>query len=389
MAECAKPRVLFVDDEPELLAALVRTLRSEHFEVSTAASGAAALEMLRHSGAYAVIVSDLRMPEMDGVSLLRRARKVAPDTVRVLFTGQPDLERAIAAVNEGEIFRFVTKPCSRVPLALLLKSAVEQHQLLTAERVLLEHTLRGSIQALTDVLGLANPVAFGRANRLRQVVSELISFLGISVSWHIEVAAMLSQIGCVTLSPMTLEKVYGREALSAEEEEAVRRLPFVAEEVLGNIPRLEPVLEILRYQEKHFDGTGVPCDHIAGEAIPWGARALKVALDFDMLESEGISMSLVFDTLRGRAGWYDPVILEALAEIHKGCQRADVRELPLSGLRPGMIFAQDLKTERGTLFVARGQEVTAGLLEKLRNFATHLHGEEAIRVVVRSFAERP
>ena len=157
MGDTVKPRVLFVDDEPDLLAALARILRSEYFQVSTAASGAAALEMLQRSGPYAVIVSDLRMPEMDGVSLLQAARKLAPDTVRVLFTGQPDLERAIAAVNEGEIFRFVTKPSSRVALALMLRGAGEQYQLITAERVLLEHTLRGSIKALTDILGPANP----------------------------------------------------------------------------------------------------------------------------------------------------------------------------------------------------------------------------------------
>src|SRR5579871_1029962 len=144
------------------------------------------------------------MPEMDGVALLRDARKLSPDTVRVLFTGQPDMKHAIAAVNEGEIFRFITKPCPRVPMALLLKSAVQQYQLITAERVLLEQTLRGSIQALTEILSVTNPLAFGRASRLRQAMSALISALGIPVNWHLEVAAMLSQIGCVLLPATTL-----------------------------------------------------------------------------------------------------------------------------------------------------------------------------------------
>src|SRR5690242_13315710 len=112
MPGSTKPRVLFVDDEPDLLAAIVRNLRSEHFDVATAPGGAAALDMLRNQGPFAVLVSDLRMPEMDGVTLLQNARKLFPDTVRVLFTGQPDMERAIAAVNEGEIFRFMTKPKS-------------------------------------------------------------------------------------------------------------------------------------------------------------------------------------------------------------------------------------------------------------------------------------
>jgi hypothetical protein len=95
------------------------------------------------------------------------------------------MDRAIAAVNEGAIFRFITKPCSRVVLALTLKGAVEQHRLITAERVLLEQTLRGSIKALTDVLGLASPMAFGRATRLRHSVSGLISAMGIVQGWHV------------------------------------------------------------------------------------------------------------------------------------------------------------------------------------------------------------
>src|ERR1022692_2899806 len=188
MQEGARPRILFVDDEPDLLAAMARNLRSEQFEVSTASSGAQALEMLRNAGPFAVIVSDLHMPAMDGVEVLRRARRLCPDTVRVLFTGQPDLDNAIAAVNEGAIFRFMIKPCPRIRLALTLRGAADQYHLITAERVLLEQTLHGSIKALTDILGLASPMAFGRATRLRQAVGALGSTLEVSERWHIEVA---------------------------------------------------------------------------------------------------------------------------------------------------------------------------------------------------------
>jgi len=382
MAQTPRPRILFVDDEPDLLAAIARNLRSEHFDVVTAASGEEALHLLRAGVPFAVIVSDLRMPYMDGVELLRHARKLSPDTVRVLFTGQPDMENAIAAVNEGEIFRFLTKPCARVPMALVLKAAVQQHQLITAERVLLEQTLRGSIKALTEVLALTNPLAFGRASRLRQSMSSLIAAVGIPVNWHLEVAAMLSQIGYVLLSPATLEKVYAREPLSGDEEDMVRRLPELVEEVLGNIPRLEPVQEILRYQDKHFDGSGLPSDAVAGAAIPWGARALKVMLDLDSLEDEGYSESLAFDTLRGRRGWYDLEILEALAEMRTNTPQADVQELRVSRLRVGMILAQDVRTAKGILFISRGQEVTATLLARLCNLSQGMLADEVIRVIV-------
>jgi response regulator RpfG family c-di-GMP phosphodiesterase len=383
----SKPRVLFVDDERALLDGIARNLRTEHFEVTTAFSAAEALWKMEKAGPFAVIVSDLRMPGMDGVALLRKTRKLFPDTVRVLFTGQPDLDHAIAAINEGAIFRFVTKPCSRVLLAVTVRGAVEQHRLITAERELLQQTLRGSIKALADVLGLVSPLAFGRASRLRQTTAALAAALSVFESWHVEVAAMLSQIGSLALPPATLEKAYQGEELSETELEMVRRIPDVAEQVLGNIPRLDPVLEILRCQHKHFDGTGPPSGMAGGEAIPWGARALKAAIDIDILEAGGLTPSLAVDTMREREGWYDPAILEALSEIRKSNGRARVRELPLDGLSAGMVLAQNILTAKGNLLVARGQEVTAGLIEKIRNSCPGRLHDEPVRVILPDILE--
>lgn len=364
MPESIKPRVLFVDDEPDLLEAMMRGLRSEHFAVATAVGGAAALEMLQHAGPFAVIVSDLNMPGMDGVTLLRLARQVVPDTVRVLFTGQPDLERSIAAINEGAIFRFITKPCSRVSLALALKSAVEQYRLMTAERVLLEQTLHGSIQALTGILALTNPMAFGRAARLRQTVRLLAAACGVTEHWAVEVAAMLSQIGCVILPPATLERVYRGEALSEGEQSMVRRMPDIVEQVISNIPRLEPVQEILRLYDNPPEACG------SGQSLPWGARALKLAVDLDVLESQGVPVADACQRLRENRDTYDPEMLERLAEIRNSEQRGQLREVPVAGLLPGMVLAQDVRTREGELFAARGQEVTPSLLAKLLNFTT-------------------
>jgi response regulator RpfG family c-di-GMP phosphodiesterase len=382
MADSSKPRVLLVDDEPDLLAGMVRTLRSEHFELATAGDPAEALEMLRNRGPYAVIVSDLRMPVMDGVALLGQARKISPDTVRVLFTGAPDLDRAIAAINEGAIFRFITKPCSRVMMAVTLKTCIEQHELITGQRVLLEQTLHGAIKALTDVLGLTNPLAFGRATRLRRVVRMVALVGGIAEVWQVEVAAMLSQIGCVILPPAVLEKMNAGEKLTDEDAGMVRRAPEMVEQVLANIPRLEGVREILSYQDKHYDGSGPPNGTAGGGAIPWGGRALKLVLDLDQLESEGAPLSLACDTMRGRTGWYDPEILEVLANVRGAQEASEVRELPVTSLRPGMVFAQDVRNRKGHLFAARGQEVTRGLVEKLKLFAPDLAGGNWIRVVV-------
>jgi len=379
-----KPRVLFVDDDADFLAGMARSLRSREFEVVTASSGDAALDILRKSGPFAVLVSDLRMPGMGGVQLLGLARRIAPDTSRVLFTGQLDIEHALSAVNEGAIFRFIVKPCATVVVAVTIKAAIEQYRLVTAERVLLEQTLRGSIQALTDVLALASPVAFGRATQLRQTVCALASSMSIAESWHVEIAAMLSQIGYITLPPSTLEKVYNGEVLSQAEQAMLTRMPGLAEQVLSHIPRFDPVLEILRYSQNRFDGSGAPPASPAGEQLPWGARVLKVILDLDALERVYESQSFAFDTLLGRKGWYDPAILQALVEIRKHNPQSEVREIQLADLAPGMILAKDVRCHNGVLYLARGQEITPSGLEKLKNWSSQLYEADAIRVLVNS-----
>jgi response regulator RpfG family c-di-GMP phosphodiesterase len=382
-ADSARPRVLFVDDDPDLLGAMARNLRSSQFDVRTATGAGAALEFLKTKGPIAVLVSDLRMPGMGGVELLRQARLIAPDTSRVLFTGQLDIEHALSAVNEGAIFRFMIKPCAIIAVIATIRAAAEQYRLVTTERVLLEQTLRGSVQALSEVLGLASPVAFGRATRVRQVVSELASAMHIAERWHVEIAAMLSQIGWVTLPPATIEKVCQGKALSDQEQAMMSRLPGVTEQVLNHIPRLEPVVEILRYSRKHFDGSGLPGGSPAGEEIPWGARALKTVLDLDDLENEYDSQSLAFDTLLGRTGWYDPAILKVLAEIRAHQAQSEVREISLAGVVPGMMLAKDVRVKNGVLYMARGQAITASALEKLRNWSSQLQDVNAFRVVVR------
>jgi response regulator RpfG family c-di-GMP phosphodiesterase len=383
MTELKPVRILCADDEPNILDGLSRQLR-HHFSVTTAVGGAAGLQKLDHEGPFAAVVSDLRMPGMDGVAFLRSVREVAPETVRVLLTGQADLNAAIAAVNEGAIFRFLTKPCPLEILLPALQAASEQYRLITAERILLKETLQGSIKALIDILAQANPVAFGQAMRAKQFVAMLTTHLGMRDSWQVEVAAMLSQVGCVTLPAATAEKLYNGTILSPTEEAMVDRLPEVTSRLLANIPRLEQVRDILLYLRKHFDGSGPPEQFVFGEAIPWGARVLKVVLDFDVLQTQGLSTVEALKILRNRAGWYDNDTLEEFAKlIPNSVSTVEKINMPLSKIREGMIFDQDVKTRTGRLLIARGHEVTASLLERIKNLSSDLKVQEPIRVIAR------
>jgi len=375
-------RVLCVDDDPNVLEGLSRQLR-RHYSVHTASGGMLGLAVLEESGPFAIVVSDMRMPGMNGVEFLNQVRLRAPDTARVLLTGQANIDTAISAVNEGQIFRFLTKPCPTDVLLKALHLAAEQHRLFTSERVLLEQTLHGCIKTLTDILALANPSAFGCATRAKNMAGQLAALLQVDLRWPVEVAAMLAPIGCIALPPVTAEKLYRGQDLGAVEQEMVARMPSIALQLLAPIPRLEPVRAILSCLSCRFAGAQDLASSLAGVQIPIGARILKAVLDLDELESRGMAVEIAMGVLRERDGWYDPVVLSALLALRTSMTAANAQLLKLYEIRTGMIFAEDVFAKNGILLVSHGQEVSLGLLERLRNFSHSLGIREPVRVFSR------
>src|SRR4030042_6948350 len=252
-------KVLFVDDDPNILAAYQRQLRRQ-YEIDTALAGDRGLDAGAKTGPYAVIGSDLKMPGMNGIQFLSQAREMAPDSVRMMLTGFAELQTAIDAVNEGNIFRFLTKPCPPDILSRALDMGIEQYRLITAERELLEQTLRGSIKVLTQILSLINLEALGRSSRISRYAREIGLVMKIPEIWQLETAAMLSQIGFILLPEEALKKIYHGQQLTPEETQLLDMHPFITADLLKNIPRLESIARIISYQEKRFDGSGIPVD---------------------------------------------------------------------------------------------------------------------------------
>jgi response regulator RpfG family c-di-GMP phosphodiesterase len=374
-----KPKVLCVDDEPMVLDGLLLHLRRK-FDVVVATSGLDGLAAIDKGDPFAVVVSDMRMPGMDGAEFLSRARKAAPDTVRVLLTGHADFDMALAAVNQGQIFRFLTKPCPADVMLQTVESAAEQNRLVHAERVLLSQTLAGSVKALTEVLSLANPIAFGRADRLRRTVGKMCDALGLKDRWYLDVAAQLSQVGCISLPPGLAEKLFYGQPLAPAEQAMADKVPELADQLLGNIPRLEPVREILGAVRRRYDGADDPYSVVKGEGIPLGARMLRIAVDLDELEASGLSAAQALAAMQERVGVYDPALLERLASDVGEDGQAEVRELPVAALKPGMVLVSDVWSKAGVLLVARGYTVSEGLLQRLRNLAPGV--KEPVRVTV-------
>lgn len=373
--------ILCVDDDANILEGYRRQLRKE-FTLDTAVGPDEGLRTIAERGPFAVVVSDLRMPGMDGIQFLSRVREQAPDTVRMLLTGYADLQASIDAINQGQIFRFLSKPCSPELLSGALKAGLTQYRLITAERELLDHTLSGSIKVLCEVLSLVNPEAFGRSSRITRYVEAIASHLQVTEMWAIKTAAMLSQIGCVVLPEAVLTKVYRGEALQPEETQLYNQHPFLAADLIVKIPRMKLVADIIRNQDKYFDGYGVPGDTRRGAEIPMEARILKVALDFDALESAGKTKTDAFDELKKRKGWYDPAIIDALKAAFAGEIKHEVRAAVVADLQHGMLLGEDIKSVKDVLLASKGQEVNASIILRLQNFAKTVGVREPFTVLI-------
>ena len=383
MTDATLARILLVDDEPHVLDGLRRILRS-HFAVETAAGPGIALARIHDAGPFAVVLSDFQMPQMNGAAFLAAARAANPDTSRILLTGQADLAGAAAVVNQGGIIRLLLKPCAREELIDALNAGVEQYRLVTAERDLLDNTLRGSVRALADVLALANPPMFERAMRIRNLVSPIVQACGLPVTWHVELAATLAHLGAVAVPADVLERAEGGLILTVEERDLLARLPQITDRVLAGIPRIEEVRAAILSQGARFDGLA-PNDKRAGAAIPFGGRVLRVAADFDVLESAGRNPEDALAVMRRRLGVYDPALLEALESVLADRARRVPHKLSTAELRPGMVLVEDVVTETGLKLIAGGHELTFSMLERLANYSGMASGvREPIQVFVPS-----
>jgi response regulator RpfG family c-di-GMP phosphodiesterase len=304
-------RILFVDDEPILLDTMRRLLEHE-FSIVTAPGGLEGLAAIREQGPFAVAVSDMHMPGMDGNAFLSKVRDLAPDTVRLLFTGFGDITTAVKAVNEGRIFRFVEKPCQYEQLTLTLRASLEQNRLIRAERELLESTLADTVQALVESLAVVRPCAFGRAVRVRACMAHLAGELGLPASWQFELAGLLSTIGCVAVPPDILERRWAEQPLTEAEIRVFSSHPETARKLLQRIPRLENVAEIVGAQLDPPVPLAIEGSPAEADVAALGTAMLRVSLALDQRLGRGEALSSAIAALRGQPDLYPPLMLQAM-----------------------------------------------------------------------------
>ena len=308
----ARPKVLVVDDEPAVLRSLARMLKPV-FHVVTETHSERSLERLETDGPFAVVLSDLKMPGLDGVELLNHCRFAAPAASRVLLTGNADLESAMGAVNSGRVTAYLTKPIGGEELRCVLDDAVEQHRRSVAERVALHGTIAGASDALLEALRMGNPPAYQAASRTKALTGRYLERHPVRDQWQIEVAATLMHLGHLALGAELSANFAGRQDLSGAEALLARSVPAFTIELVRRIPRLEEVVDIIRHQPKDFESSRVT--H-GPEGLPFGSRLLRIIGDIVGLEARGIESRRVATELRARAGAYDPDLLERVLPIY-------------------------------------------------------------------------
>ena len=373
-------KVLFIDDDPNLIEACQQQLKQ--LELALVACADEAIEAMDEHGPFAVVVADMTTPGTNGLAFLAEARERHPDTVRIVLTEHLDYDTAIEAVNDANVFRFLPKPSPPEVIAKTLIDAVEQYEIINSDRELLEKTIRSSVKVLTEILSLTNPTAFSRASRIRVYAKHIAKQLRLPSLWKFEVAAMLSQIGCVTLPPIVLNKIYGRRELTYTEQKMFSSHPKVGRELLAKIPRLEQVARMIEHQQTPFsDQPDLNTVGTEERMILLGGQMLKASLDFEQLVTRAISPAGAISALRKRQNQYNPKILRALETFKGEAVDVEVKELTVKELKMGMVTDQHVKSSKGLMLLPMGHEITYSALERLRNFAQGETGlQEPIRV---------
>lgn len=434
----ATASLLLVDDEPNILSSLRRVLRSGSYQIHTAGSGEQGLEILS-SERIDLVISDMRMPGMDGAQFLEQVAKRWPDTVRLLLTGYADLESTISAINKGSIYKYFSKPWEDNDLKLSVQHALE-HKRLEQERdrllaltqrqneelkelnAGLENKVRERTSALRDameqldiahkalknnyvtsvkifsnLIDMRAGMVAGHSGRVAEQARTLARRMGMSdeQAEQVEFAGLLHDIGLIGVPDTLFEKAIDQ--MNEEERQQMMMHPSVGQGVLMSLEPLQEASRYILHHHEHCDGSGYP-DRLKGADIPLGARILAVVSDYDAAQngrlfSERLSPGEALEYVKQHSGtYYDPRVVDEFVAEHS---QADSRKidrvvvkLASNELRCGMVLAENLTTTDGILLLTKGYTLVDNLIFKIRELEENLGKKLDIRVLARRGGDR-
>ena len=369
-----KPWVLCVDDEPRVLEALEHNLALD-FELRTADSGLRGLELIKTHPGCAVVISDMRMPGMNGADFLAQVRTLSPATTRVLLTGHSGIEDAIDAVNKGGIFRFLVKPYPADQLGAVVQDAMEQYHLRETARDLVQETLRGAVQLLIEVLSISAPLAFSRAETVRESVLFAGERLGVKIGWEVELAALMARLGWIAVPGDLLDRWVSDKPVTEEQRRMITRSGQVSSRLMRTVPRFEPIAAILDAVGKTPIGESPA--NLSGHAA--AAQLLGVALELDLHVVRGQSWEHAVQQLAQTHGLWINAFESFIPGLGPGSM---LKDLPVRELTPRMVIEAPIRTVSGTLLLPKGTQLTPVVLTRLNNFARGIGVIEPIHVRV-------
>lgn len=365
-------KILFVDDDPNILSAFQRQLR-KLLDMSFAESGPQALDLIEREGPFAVVVSDQRMPDMDGISFLKKVAEKQPHAMRIMLTGNADAQTATSAINESHVFRYLSKPCNSETVLAAVRDALAQYRVKEAERELLERTLAGSVKLLLDIISMQNGGINRDSARLRAWAKQLSEYGMEDISpWQLDLAVMLARLGEITLPGEVATKLSKGEVLTPEEAELVAHSPRAGRDLLRNIPRLSSVAQAIYYQNKGFDGSGFPDEKIEGADIPKLGRLLKILVDLSNASDSDVPSDKAMQALLSRSHLYDHDLLSKVIRIIGKPSDATVKMASLKAMDVDVVQLRendklliDLITEQGAMILAAGEVLSKPMVQKI------------------------
>jgi CheY-like chemotaxis protein len=379
-----KTRILFLDDEQPLLNGIQRRLGHD-YDMTCCTAGAEALKIIEQLGPFGAIITDMRMPEMNGIQFIRQAREIAPDAVYIMLTGNQDQATAIEAMNEGQVFRFLNKPCDHDALKRSIDAALHQYQLVTAEKELLQKTFVGAISVLTEVLEIGQPAIYSQASYIEELVGLLTSAVGCSPRWEYKLAARMSPIGLSLLSEQERAYLEIGSPTDSQYLEMYRRSIGISARLIEKIPRLGTVAQIISSQ---LDVNGSLQFHVNEsneEVVHIGATLLRIATFWNSLMRIGIGPNVAVQEVRSMFPEIHQAILITLEQWNGYHQAHDVVRIEVSEIREGMILADDVVATDQSKLMRQGQRLSKASVEKLRTYHESVAAIKPIGIIESSF----
>jgi len=430
MTETKRPTILLVDDEKSILDALYRFCRQRKWKAIRANGGEEGLAALQENEVD-VIISDMRMPKMDGAEFLTKAKDASPLSVRILLTGYADMEAVINAVNGAKIYNYLNKPWDDNMLESIVTSALdfqkkeverinlareldEKNQELGMFNAALEEKVKERTQELQqssqkvsknfrEFLSLISKIIEmrdGSKANYNHIVSTTSAAIATTMELspkeveQIRIAGMLHNIGKLSL-PETIQKK-STDTLSTLELATYHKHPIQGEAVLCGMTGVKVVSKLIRSHCEYIDGSGYP-DKTRGDAIPLGSRIICVASDFHKLESglliKGLTgVEAAIQHIQDMSGkHYDARIVDLFIKYfdeHLQNYQSAITHVTLEELEPGMILAEDLLSETGMLLLTQETTLTNENLNQLSKYQADI-GTELIFPVLNTESSKP